>query len=160
MKNDILRLLNGNARLTSEEIAERLDSDAASVQKVIDELENDKVIRGYQAVIDESLLPETKVKAIIEVKIQPQRDGGFDNIAKRLANFAEVNSLYLVSGGYDLELEVQGETLQEVAGFVSSKLATIEGVTSTATHFILKKYKEAGTIFEGEDEYERLKVSP
>ena len=160
MKNDILRLLSGNARLTSEEIAERLDSDAASVQKVIDELENDKVIRGYQAVIDESLLPETKVKAIIEVKIQPQRDGGFDNIAKRLANFAEVNSLYLVSGGYDLELEVQGETLQEVAGFVSSKLATIEGVTSTATHFILKKYKEAGTKFEGEDEYERLKVSP
>lgn len=160
MKDDILRILHKNARLSPEEIAEMVDSDTESVKKIIEELESEKVIRGYQAVIDESLLPESNVKAIIEVKIQPQRDGGFDNIAKRLANFAEVNSLYLVSGGYDLELEIQGKSLQEVAGFVSSKLATLEGVTSTATHFILKKYKESGRIFEDEDEYERLKVSP
>ncbi len=160
MKNNILRLLGENGRLTAAEIAERIDEDSTDVQSTIDELEKKNVIRGYQAVIDESLLPESKVKAIIEVKIQPQREGGFDNIAKRVANYREVNSLYLVSGGYDFELEVQGETLQDVAGFVSSKLATIEGVTSTATHFILKKYKEAGRIFKNEDEYERLKVSP
>ncbi len=160
MKNNILRLLRKNARLSVENIAEQVSSDVATVQKIISELEDENVIRGYQAVIDESKLSELQVKAIIEVHIQPQRDGGFDNIARRLANFAEVNSLYLVSGGYDLQLEVQGESLQEVAGFVSSKLATIEGVTATATHFILKKYKEAGRLFEDGAEYERLKVSP
>ena len=160
MKNDILRLLKKNARQSSEEIAEQVGSDVETVKKIIDELESDNVIRGYQAVIDESLLPESQVKAIIEVHIQPQREGGFDNIARRLANFSEVHSLYLVSGGYDLQLEIQGESLQEVAGFVSKKLATIEGVTSTATHFLLKKYKEAGRIFEDGAEYERLKVTP
>ena len=160
MKEDILRLLRTNARLTSEEIAERIGSDSSEVEKVIKNLEDDNVIIGYQTVINDSQLPESKVKAIIEVNIQPQREGGFDNIARRLAKFAEVNSLYLVSGGYDLELEVQGNTLQDVAGFVSSKLATIEGVTSTATHFILKKYKEAGKVFEENDEYKRLQVSP
>ena len=160
MKNDVLRLLRKNGRVSVESMAEQLDSDVETVSAIITELEQSNVIRGYQAVIDESQLPESQVKAIIEVHIQPQREGGFDNIAKRLANFAEVKSLYLVSGGYDLQLEVQGETLQDVAGFVSSKLATIEGVTATATHFILKKYKEAGRKFEDGAEYERLKVSP
>ena len=160
MKEDILRLLRTNARLTSEEIAERVGADSSEIDKIIKNLEDDNVIIGYQTVIDDSQLPESKVKAIIEVNIQPQREGGFDNIARRLAKFAEVNSLYLVSGGYDLELEVQGNTLQDVAGFVSSKLATIDGVTSTATHFILKKYKEAGKVFEENDEYKRLQVTP
>ena len=138
MKNNILRLLRKRARLSIEEIAEQVNCDSKTVQKIIEELEKEHIIRGYQAIIDDSLLPESQVKAIIEVHIQPQREGGFDNIARRLANFPEVDSLYLVSGGYDLQLEVQGESLQKVAGFVSSKLATIEGVTSTATHFLLK----------------------
>ena len=160
MKNDILRILRSSARLSVEKIAEQVNSDPATVEKIISDLEKDHVIRGYQAVVDESKLPEAQVKAIIEVHIQPQREGGFDNIARRLANFAEVHSLYLVSGGYDLQLEVCGESLQDVAAFVSSKLATIDGVTATATHFILKKYKEAGRLFEDGAEYERLKVSP
>jgi len=160
MKNDVLRILRKNARESIDNIADRIGSDPETVKKIVDELERDKIVIGYQAVVDESLLPESQVKAIIEVHIQPQREGGFDNIARRLANFSEVNSLYLVSGGYDLQLEVQGESLQEVAGFVSQKLATIEGVTSTATHFLLKKYKEAGRIFEDGAEYERLKITP
>ena len=160
MKKEIIRILQDNGRMTPEEIAERLDTDAETVNNLIAELEKENVIRGYRAVIDETKIDSSKVKAIIEVHIRPQREGGFDNIAKRIANFAEVTSLYLVSGGYDLELEVQGATLQDVAGFVSSKLATIDGVTSTATHFILKKYKEAGKIFEDGEHYERLKVTP
>jgi DNA-binding Lrp family transcriptional regulator len=94
------------------------------------------------------------------VKVRPERDGGFNNIAKRLSKFPEIVSLYLVSGGYDLQLEVKGDTLQNVAEFVSRKLATIDGVISTATHFLLKKYKESGKILHDEDEYERLKITP
>lgn len=160
MQNDILRLLRDNARISTEEIALRLDSDKETIEELISELEKRGGICGYHAIVDESLLPESKVKAIIEVKVRPEREGGFNHIAKRLGRFPEVSSLYLVSGGYDLQLEVQGETLQEVACFVSSKLSTIDGVISTATHFLLKKYKESGQIFEDGDGYERLKVTP
>ncbi|MCK5845212.1 MAG: Lrp/AsnC family transcriptional regulator [Victivallales bacterium] len=160
MKNEILRILRKNGRLSFEEMADQLELDVDVVKTAVSEMESGGVISGYQAVIDDSLLPETKVKAIIEVNIRPQRDGGFDKIALRIARFAEVNSMYLISGGYDLELEVQGESLQAIAAFVSGKLATIDGVTSTATRFILKKYKEAGRIFDHEKEYERLQVAP
>lgn len=160
MCNDILRLLSENARITDEEIAERLD---ISVEDVIEErtkMEKTGTIKGYRAIIDETVLPESQVKAIIEVKVTPQREGGFDKIAKRLSKFSEVSSVYLMSGGYDLELVVQGNTLHEVAYFVSNKLATIDGVISTSTHFLLKKYKELGEILEDNEEYERLKVTP
>ena len=160
MKNEILRLLRKNGRLSFDDIAEQLDTTVLTVKEQVAEMESSGVISGYQAVIDESLLPETKVKAIIEVNIRPQRDGGFDKIAMRIARFAEVDSMYLISGGYDLELEVRGSSLREIASFVSDKLATIDGVTSTATRFILKKYKEAGRIFDHEEEYDRLKVAP
>ncbi|NOY75809.1 MAG: Lrp/AsnC family transcriptional regulator [Kiritimatiellaeota bacterium] len=160
MKNEILRLLRRNGRLSFEEIAVQLDIPAETVRTVVSEMEESGVISGYQAVIDDSLLPETKVKAIIEVNIRPQRDGGFDKIALRIAKFSEVDSMYLISGGYDLELEVRGDSLQAIAAFVSGKLATIDGVTSTATRFILKKYKEAGRIFDHDEEYKRLKVTP
>jgi DNA-binding Lrp family transcriptional regulator len=160
MKNEILRLLRKNGRLSFEDIAVQLNVEPELVRSAVTEMEESGVISGYQAVVDESLLPETKVKAIIEVNIRPQRDGGFDKIALRIARFAEVNSMYLISGGYDLELEVQGDSLQAIASFVSGKLATIDGVTSTATRFILKKYKEAGRIFDHEEEYKRLQVAP
>lgn len=160
MKNGILRLLRKDGRLSSEDIADQLGVSTTEVEAAVSDMENSGVISGYQVVIDESLLPETKVKAIIEVNIRPKRDGGFDNIAMRIAKFTEVNSLYLISGGYDLELEVQGSSLREIASFVSGKLATIDGVTSTATRFILKKYKEAGRIFDNKEDYERLKVAP
>ena len=100
------------------------------------------------------------MRALIEVKVTPQRDGGFDKIAKRLAKFAEVTDLYLVSGNYDLRVEVKGKTLQEVANFVAAKLSTIDGVLSTSTLFLLKKYKESGRIIDNDEEYNRLKICP
>lgn len=160
MKKDILRLLSGNARISVKSIAEQLDCKEKVVLATIKELEDANIIRGYQTLIDDSYILENSVRAIIEVKTRPERDGGFDQIASRLSKFPEVSALYLVSGGYDLQLEVHGENLQEVANFVSSKLATIDGVNSTATHFILKKYKETGIIMQEGEDYEKLKVSP
>lgn len=160
MQNEVLRMLNENARLTPGQIAERLNKSEKEVAALIKRLEEDNIIKGYRAIIDESVFSSNCVKAIIEVKVRPERDGGFNNIAKRVSKFSEVSSLYLVSGGFDLLIEVQGGTLQEVADFVSSKLSTIEGVISTSTHFLLKKYKESGKMLHNEEEYERLKVSP
>ena len=160
MESNILRLLRDNARILTSEIADRLDITESRVLEIIKKLEDDKVIQGYHAIVDESILNKHIVKALIQVSIRPEREGGFDRIAKRLSKFPEVTSLYLVSGGFDLQVVVEGETLNEVASFVSSKLATIDGVNSTETHFLLKKYKESGQILYSEDEYERLKVSP
>ena len=160
MKEAIIRILRENAGLKPSEIAARLGCDEASVHARIAELEKDKIIIGNQTLLNEATLPACGVMAIIEVKVRPEREGGFDRIARRLGKFPEVTSLYLMSGGFDLQLVVRGDSLQEVAAFVSNKLATIDGVISTTTHFLLKKYKEAGILFEDDNEYERLKISP
>lgn len=158
MEQHILNLLRENARISVEEIALRLNSSADEISKIIEELEKKNIICGYTAILNEST--SNKVNALIEVKITPQRDGGFDTVAKRIAKFDEVKELYLVSGAYDLLLEVEGESLQQVAMFVSGKLSTIEGVLSCTTGFQLKKYKQSGKIIESEESYERLKVCP
>jgi DNA-binding Lrp family transcriptional regulator len=160
MRKEILRLLEDNARIQAREIAERLEMSVEAVERAIKEMESEGIIKGYRAVVDDSVFGENFVKAVIEVKVRPERDGGFNNIAERLSKFPEVYSLYLMSGGYDLLVEVKGSTLNDVASFVSGKLATIDGVISTATHFLLKKYKESGKILHEDDDYERLKVSP
>jgi len=160
MQNTILRILRENAKISHKEIAMRLDVSAKEVSAKIADMEKNGIIKGYQVIVDDSILPESQVKAVISVNVMPQREGGFDIIAKRLAQFPEVASLYLVSGGCDLELEIQGESLQDVAAFVAAKLSTIEGVTSTTTHFILKKYKESGKLLEGNNEFKKLKISP
>jgi len=160
MKTAILKLLHENARISVEDIADRLGTTPEEVNTIVTSLEDEKAIQGYHAIIDKSVLNQHVVKAIIQVSIRPEREGGFDKIAKRVSRFPEVTSLYLVSGGFDLQIVVEGETLNEVASFVSSKLATIDGVVSTETHFLLKKYKESGQLLYSEDEYERLKVSP
>jgi DNA-binding Lrp family transcriptional regulator len=160
MKKEVLRLLDKNARISAKDIADRLDSDEKTVNEIIIGLEKDGVIKGYKVIVDENTVSGDIVKALIEVRVRPERDGGFNRVAERISKFPEVVSLYLVSGGYDLQLEVKGDTLQEVAEFVSSKLATIDGVISTATHFLLKKYKESGLILHDGEEYERLKVTP
>lgn len=160
LKKQLLRLLSQDARMAVSDIAERLDVTEETVTAAIKELEDANEIVGYCALIDESVLPEAAVKAIIEVKIRPERDGGFDRIARRLSKFPQVTSLYLMSGGFDLMVEVRGATLNDVAMFVSSKLATIDGVLSTATHFLLKKYKEAGKLYQEEESNERLQVTP
>lgn len=159
-KKNLLRLLAENARRPLEDMADRLETTPEKVADAITELEEANEIVGYCALIDESVLPEAAVKAIIEIKIRPEREGGFDRIARRLSKFPQVTSLYLMSGGFDLMAEVRGSTLNDVAMFVSSKLATIDGVLSTATHFLLKKYKEAGKLYEEEETNERLQVTP
>ena len=158
MQQHILNLLSENARISVEEMALRLNTSAEKVTEIISELEAKNIICGYTAILNET--NSNKVTALIEVKITPQRDGGFDTVAKRIAKFDEVKELYLVSGAYDLLLEVEGESLQQVAMFVSGKLSTIEGVLSCTTGFQLKKYKQSGKIIESAESYERLKVCP
>ncbi|WET06377.1 Lrp/AsnC family transcriptional regulator [Lentisphaerota bacterium ZTH] len=160
MKKNILNLLQENARISANEIAARVGVDEATVEEIIKELEQSNIIKGYKAILNEEALDDNSTRALIEVKVTPQRDGGFDRAAKRICRFPEVTDCYLVSGDYDLRLEVKGRSLQEIASFVSGKLATIDGVISTATVFLLKKYKESGKILDDEEEYERLKVSP
>ena len=151
-----LALLKRDARIPVQEIADRLAVPAQEVTKAIAELESPGRILGYTALTGEE---ESQTRAIIEVQIQPERDSGFDAIAQRICKFDEVVSAYLVSGRYDLHLEVVGNSLQDVAHFVASKLSTQPGVKSCATLFLLKKYKEAGIELQKEEDYERLQVS-
>jgi DNA-binding Lrp family transcriptional regulator len=156
----LLKLLEEQARRTPGDLARMLNLSADEVQRRIKQYEDDKVILGYKAIINDDKLDSDLVKAVIEVKVQPEREGGFARVAKRLAKFDEVTSLFLMSGGYDLLIFVEGRSLRNVAQFVAEKLATLEGVTSTSTHFMLKTYKEQGVMVDGGDEVERLKVSP
>ncbi|MBO4492199.1 MAG: Lrp/AsnC family transcriptional regulator [Lentisphaeria bacterium] len=158
-RKKLLRLLLENGRMSARDIAEKLGVKESEAAAEIQAMEEEKTIIGYHAVFDESLLPEHAVKAIIEVKVRPERDGGFDKIAQRLSKFSQVSNLYLMSGGFDLLVEVQGKNLNEVASFVARKLATQDGVLSTATHFLLKKYKEAGKLMREEERSERLNIS-
>jgi DNA-binding Lrp family transcriptional regulator len=156
----LLKLLEEHALRSPEDLAKMLDAKPADVKRRIKQYEDDKVILGYKAVINDDKVDTDLVKAVIEVKIQPEREGGFDRIASRIAKFDEVTSLFLMSGGYDLLIFVEGRSLREVAQFVAEKLATLPGVTSTGTHFMLRTYKEQGVLMEEGEEPERLKVSP
>ena len=160
MKKSILDILMSNARLSTDEIARRLDVTKDEVEKTIRELEDQKVILGYQAVINPEKLDEESCIGIIEVKIMPQRNRGYDAIAAQIYNFPEVKLCYLLSGSYDLLVFVEGPSLKSVSLFVTEKLATINNVASTTTHFILKKYKEFGVTFGGDERLERLAISP
>ncbi|OGI06986.1 MAG: AsnC family transcriptional regulator [Candidatus Margulisbacteria bacterium GWF2_35_9] len=160
MRKRIIELLKKDARYTPEDIAKMLDTSEDIIKKEISKLENEKIIVQYSAVInDEKLNGNGSVTAFIEVKVTPERDKGFDDIANRLEKFPEVQSVYLMSGAYDLLVVVQGDSLKEVARFVSEKLAPFGNVLSTATHFLLKKYKENGILMEQDiPEPSRLKV--
>ena len=160
MDDPLLKLLEEHALRTPDQLGKMLNCPPKEVQRRIKQYEDDKVILGYKAIINDDKLDTGLVKAVIEVRIQPEREGGFDRIAKRIAKFNEVTSLFLMSGGYDLLIFVEGRSLREVAQFVAEKLATLEGVTSTGTHFMLKTYKEQGVLMDGGEEIERLKVSP
>jgi len=161
VRKEILALLETNARMAAQEIADRLAIPVETVEQLVLEMETDRTILGYHTLIREEDAPEDRqVRAIIEVSVQPERDGGFDRVALRISRFPEVHTVYLVSGQSDLRIEVSGASMREVAGFVASKLAPINGVKSTATHFLLKKYKEAGVVLEEEEDYERLKIVP
>ena len=156
----LLKLLRENATIAPGRLAAMLDSNEAEVTARIKSYERERVILGYRAVLNEEKLGRDLVRAVIEVKITPERGGGFDRLAERIAKYTEVQSCYLMSGGYDLMVIVEGGTLREVATFVSEKLATIQGVVSTATHFMLKPYKEQGILMHREHDEERLAVTP
>ena len=158
--DQLLKLLKTNALESPANMAKMLNISEKDVRKRIAEYEKKGIIRGYQAIVNEDSLQLNKVDAVIEVKIAPEREGGFDRIARRIGRFPEVESLYLMSGSYDVLVFVAGKDLKNVASFVSEKLATMEGVISTATHFMLKTYKEQGVLMESHDEHERLKITP
>lgn len=158
--DELLSLLKKNGRETPENLAKMLGTTPALVRKRIAAYEEKGIIRGYQAVVNEDALDTRHVTAVIEVKVTPEREGGFDLVARRISKFPEVDSVYLMSGAFDLLLFVSGQDLKEVAFFVSEKLATIKGVVSTATHFMLKTYKDHGVLMARPEETERLKVSP
>jgi len=160
LRQATLDLLRRNARIPAAAVAERLQTTPETIAELIREMEQDGTIIGYYALVNEEILESTAVRAIIEVQVQPQRDSGFDPVALKISKFPEVQTVHLVSGGYDLRLEVVGRSLHEVASFVASKLAPLDGVKATVTHFLLKKYKEAGFQLREDEAYERLKVVP
>ena len=156
----LLKLLRDNAALTADQLSKMLTLPETEVASRIAAYEKDRVILGYRTILNEEKLGVDLVRAVIEVKITPERGGGFDRLAERIAKYTEVHSCYLMSGGYDLLVVVEGASLREVASFVSQKLATIQGVVSTATHFMLKPYKEQGVLMTHERNEERLAVTP
>lgn len=161
MNNDILELLQENSKYTASDIATMLALDIEVVQKDIEEMEKEQIICRYSALINwDKTDKKDNVTALIEVKVTPQRGEGFDRVAERIYKFKEVKSLYLMSGGFDFTVIIEGKTMKEVALFVGQKLAPLESVISTATHFVLKKYKDYGVTFEETKKDERMIVSP
>lgn len=157
---EILELLEEDAKLTPAQIAAMLGLSEAEVSAKIAELEEKKIILGYFTLVNWDKAGSDKVSALIEVKISPQRDVGFDAVAERISRFPEVKTVRLMSGAYDLAVIAEGRTLKEVANFVAQKLACLDGVISTTTHFVLKTYKHQGTIFEDGEEDRRLLITP
>ena len=159
MREQILTFLERNSKIDLKELSIMLGTSEAVIANEICEMEKEKIICGYQTLINWDKTSLEKVTALIEVRVTPQRNQGFERIAERIYNYPEVQSVYLISGGYDLMVILEGKTLREVSGFVSNKLSTLDTVISTATHFILKKYKDHGTILLSQEEDERIPVT-
>ncbi|MEK6728168.1 MAG: Lrp/AsnC family transcriptional regulator [Candidatus Omnitrophota bacterium] len=159
--DEILEILEKDARATPEEIAKMLKKKPAAVRSAIKKYEKGGVILKYKAVLNKGLIKDedSAVRALIEVNIAPQKDVGFDKIAERIYSFPEVTSCYLISGTYDLLLVVEGKNIHTVASFVSEKLSCLENIKGTATHFLLKKYKEDGVILKHKEENKRIAIS-
>jgi DNA-binding Lrp family transcriptional regulator len=156
----LLKLLKKDAHTPPEDLARELNLSLEEVNARISRFEQDGTIIGYQAILNAEKTSEDSVTAVIEVKITPERGGGFDRLAARIAQFDEVKSCYLMSGGYDLLVIAEGRTLQAIATFIAEKLSTIQGILSTATHFRLKVYKEQGALLHREKTEPRLAVTP
>ena len=148
MNFEILKLLESDAKLTAEQIAVMLDLPLEDVKAQINEFEANGTILGYKTVVDWEKTERESVTAMIDVKLTPQRDKGYDRVAEKIYNYPEVKSVHLMSGAYDLSVLIEGKTMKEVAFFVSQKLAPIEEVISTATHFVLHRYKDAGVLYD------------
>ncbi len=159
-KEELLSVLEKNSRIGVKELAVILGEDEIAVANELAALEADGTICGYHTLVNWENTSVEKVSALIEVRVTPQRGQGFDSIAERIYNYPEVHAVYLISGGYDLLVSLEGKTLKEVAGFVSDKLSTLDSVLSTATHFVLKKYKDHGTILARKHSDEREMITP
>lgn len=160
MRQEILEAIEKNSKITTLDLAVMLGKNEPEVIHEILLMEQEKIICGYNTLINWDKVDTDKVTALIEVKVTPQRGEGFDKIAERIYRFKEVKSVFLMSGGFDLTVLIEGKTLKEVAYFVGQKLAPLESVLSTATHFVLKKYKDHGVILEDEKKDERMVVTP
>lgn len=160
MREEILHLIEKNSRMDIKEMAVLLGREEAEVSKELAAMEEEGIICGYHTLINWEKTNIEKVSALIEVRITPQRGQGFDHIAERIYNYPEVHAVSLISGGYDLLVSLEGKTLKEVSQFVSDKLSTLDGVLSTATHFVLKKYKDHGTILSKAHQDEREIFTP
>ena len=156
----LLKLLRENASYSSAQLAQLLDMEESEVKTRIQALEDDRTILGYMALINDEKIPVDRVRAVIEVKLTPEREGGFNHLASRIARHREVTACYLMSGSYDLLAFVEGESLKDVASFVSEKLSTLQEVVSTSTHFMLKPYKEHGMLLASDESNQRLRVAP
>ncbi|HON07881.1 MAG TPA: Lrp/AsnC family transcriptional regulator [Verrucomicrobiota bacterium] len=157
---NLLKLLRDDPNLTVDELSRMLNIPKEMVEEKLKTLKQNGIVLGYRTILNEEKLGIDLVRALIEVKITPERGGGFDRLAERISKYDEVRSCYLMSGAYDLMVVVEGDNLKEVAKFVSEKLATIPGVISTATHFMLKPYKEQGILVKQEVDNERLPITP
>lgn len=160
MRDKILNMLEKNGRIDIHDMAIMLGLSDAEVANEIADMEKEHVICGYNTLINWDKTDDEKVTALIEVKVTPQRGLGFDSIAERIYNYEEVTSVYLMSGGFDFTVIIEGKSMKSVAQFVHAKLAPMESILSTSTHFVLKKYKDYGTVFEAENKDERMLVTP
>lgn len=157
--NKLIKLLEENARISNKELAAMLDMTEEQVADEIARLQKEGVIRGYKAILNWDKIEQEHVTALIEIKVRPQKNYGFEDMAKKITSFEEVESVSLMSGAYDLAVTVKGKTLNQVARFVSHRLSPIDGVLSTATHFILRRYKDAGIAIDAEESDDRGTVS-
>ena len=160
MREQILNYIEKNSRVDLKELAVLLGLDEIAVANEIAAMESEGIICGYHTLIDWDKVTQEKIHAVIEVKVTPQRGKGFDDIAERIYKYPEVSSTYLISGGFDLLIFMEGKTLREISAFVSEKLSTLDSVLSTTTHFVLKKYKDSGIILKKEYEDERIMMTP
>ena len=160
MREQILAIIEKNSRIDLHELAVILGMEETDVVNEMEQMEKEGIICGYHTLIDWEKTSVEKVNALIEVRVTPQRGKGFDSIAERIYKYPEVHAVYLISGGYDLLVSLEGKTLKEVSNFVSDKLSTLETVISTATHFILKKYKDHGTVLDRKQSDERMQLTP
>ena len=160
MREQLLTIIEKNSRIDLNELAIILGVEESTIISELADMETEGIICGYHTMIDWDKTSVEKVTALIEVRCTPQRDRGFDEIAERIYRYPEVTNVYLISGAYDFLLFLEGRTLKEVSSFVTTKLSTLDEVTSTATHFILKRYKDHGTVMEKKRKDERVKVTP
>lgn len=160
MREELLKIIEKNSRIDMKELAVIMGVEEIDIANELAALESEGIICGYHTMINWERTSLDKVNALIEVRITPQRGQGFDHLAERIYRYQEVQSVYLISGGYDLLISLEGKSLREISNFVSDKLSTLDGVLSTATHFVLKKYKDHGTILTNKIEDERELITP